>query len=222
MAAYIIMLGPPGSGKGTQAKRLVEEFGIPQVSSGDLFRAMKTLDTPLAREIQAIMARGDLVPDATTIRVVEQRLREPDAQSGAILDGFPRTVPQAEALDELLASLGRRLTSVLLMSITEDEAVNRICGRRSCPECGRLYHRLYNPPLVEGICDDDGAELVQRADDQTDVVRERYQLYLNKTEPLVDYYRVKGLLAEIDAMREIEVITPDMVAVIRRGVEEAL
>src|SRR5690606_14326108 len=133
-AAYIMLMGPPGSGKGTQAKRLVEALGIPHVSSGDLFRAMKVMDTPLAREIQAIMARGELVPDETTIRVVEERLREEDARKGAILDGFPRTVPQAEALDNLLAELGGRLEPVLLFRITEDEAVRRKIGRASCRE----------------------------------------------------------------------------------------
>ncbi|HOA23734.1 MAG TPA: adenylate kinase [Aggregatilineales bacterium] len=215
-AAYIMLMGPPGSGKGTQAKRLVEALGIPHVSSGDLFRAMKVMDTPLAREIQAIMARGELVPDETTIRVVEERLREEDARKGAILDGFPRTVPQAEALDNLLAELGGRLEPVLLFRITEDEAVRRISGRRTCPQCERVYHVAFHPPQVEDVCDVDGSTLVQRADDRPEVVRERYQLYLNKTEPLVEYYRAKGILVEIDAMRDIDQITPDIVEAVRQ------
>lgn len=215
-AAYIMLMGPPGSGKGTQAKRLIEALGVPHVSSGDLFRAMKVMDTPLAREIQAIMARGELVPDETTIRVVEARLREADACEGVILDGFPRTVPQAEALDRLLSELGGELSPVLLFSITEDEAVNRISGRRTCPQCKRVYHVANHPPAVEDVCDADGSTLVQRADDRPEVVRERYQLYRSKTEPLVQYYQAKGILVEVDAMRDIDEITPDIVKAVRQ------
>lgn len=219
-AAYIMLVGPPGSGKGTQAARLTRELGIPHVSSGDMFRAMKTQDTPLAREIQAIMAQGGLVPDETTIRVVEARLREPDAAAGVLLDGFPRTVAQAEALDTLLTELGARLSAVLLLNISEDEAVNRISGRRVCPTCERVYHVMYNPPAAADVCDDDGGALIQRADDREGVVRDRYQLYLDKTAPLIDYYRQQGVLVEVDAMRDIDEITPDMVAVVRRSTAE--
>ncbi|HLV43613.1 MAG TPA: adenylate kinase [Aggregatilineales bacterium] len=219
-AAYVMLVGPPGSGKGTQAARLTRELGIPHVSSGDMFRAMKTQDTPLAREIQAIMAQGGLVPDETTIRVVEARLREPDAAGGVLLDGFPRTVAQAEALDALLTELGARLSAVLLLNISEDEAVNRISGRRVCPECERVYHVMYNPPSVEDVCDDDGGALIQRADDRAEVVRERYQLYLDKTAPLIDYYRQQSVLVEVDAMRDIDEITPDMVESISRRLAE--
>lgn|SRR5690606_20546473 len=219
-AAYVMLVGPPGSGKGTQAARLTRELGIPHVSSGDMFRAMKTQDTPLAREIQAIMAQGGLVPDETTIRVVEARLREPDAAGGVLLDGFPRTVAQAEALDALLTELGARLSAVLLLNISEDEAVNRISGRRVCPECERVYHVMYNPPSVEDVCDDDGGALIQRADDREQVVRERYQLYLDKTAPLIDYYRQQSVLVEVDAMRDIDEITPDMVETISRRLAE--
>lgn len=219
-AAYVMLVGPPGSGKGTQAARLTRELGIPHVSSGDMFRAMKTQDTPLAREIQAIMAQGGLVPDETTIRVVEARLREPDAAGGVLLDGFPRTVAQAEALDALLTELGARLSAVLLLNISEDEAVNRISGRRVCPECERVYHVMYNPPSVEDVCDDDGGALIQRADDRAEVVRERYQLYLDKTAPLIDYYRQQSVLVEVDAMRDIDEITPDMVETISRRLAE--
>jgi len=185
-----------------------------------MFRAMKTQDTPLAREIQAIMAQGGLVPDETTIRVVEARLREPDAAGGVLLDGFPRTVAQAEALDALLTELGARLSAVLLLNISEDEAVNRISGRRVCPECERVYHVMYNPPSVEDVCDDDGGALIQRADDREQVVRERYQLYLDKTAPLIDYYRQQSVLVEVDAMRDIDEITPDMVESISRRLAE--
>jgi adenylate kinase len=216
MPTYVILLGPPGCGKGTQAKRLVEQAGIPQVSTGDLFRAMKTMDTPLAREIQAIMARGELVPDETTVRVLAERLKEPDCQeNGALLDGFPRTIPQAEALADLLAKSGQRVSKVLYLDISEEEAVRRISGRRSCPTCGRIYHVDFDPPKVAERCDDDSAELTQRADDQPGVVRERYQLYLEKTAPLADFYRELGLLVEISAMRPVDEITPDMLAAIQ-------
>jgi adenylate kinase len=221
VATYIILLGPPGCGKGTQAKRLVEITGIPQVSTGDLFRAMKTQETPLAREIQAIMARGELVPDEVTVKVLEGRLDQADTrQKGALLDGFPRTIPQAEALNDLLVSSGRRIARVLFLNISEDEAVRRISGRRSCPVCGRIYHVEFDPPRTPDTCDQDGAGLVQRADDEPEVVRERYQQYLSKTAPLVDYFRQSGLLTEIDAMRPVDEITPDMVAeieAVRKG-----
>lgn len=220
MTAYVILLGPPGSGKGTQAERLVAELDIPHVSSGDLFRAMKNQDTPLARQIQAIMATGALVPDDVTIRLVGERLRQPDAREhGAILDGFPRTVPQAEALDDLLAELGTRICTVLLLAIQEEEVVRRISGRRSCPVCKRVYHLSFNPPEVDERCDDDGTPLLQREDDAPDVVRKRYRLYLEVTAPLIAYYRDKGLLTEIDAVQTIEDVTRDMCAVILRATE---
>lgn len=218
MANYVVLLGPPGSGKGTQAKLLAPELGMPHVSTGDLFRAMKEQDTPLAREIRAIMARGELVSDETTLMVLEERLKEGDCQAhGAILDGVPRTIPQAEALEELLARMGARVATVVLMSVSEDEAVRRISGRRNCPLCQRVYHVEFDPPRVAGRCDVDGAELYQREDDREDVVRRRYQEYQHKTAPLVDYYRRKGLLREVDASRPIEEITPDVLAVIRQA-----
>jgi adenylate kinase len=219
MATYCVLLGPPGSGKGTQAKRLAKYLDIPHISSGDLFREMKEADTPLAHEIRQILASGDLVPDDLTVQVVAERLAKADTrEKGAILDGFPRTVPQAEALDELLAELGESLDIVLLIDITEDEAVRRISGRRVCPTCGRVYHVEFDPPEVPGHCDVDGTALVQREDDQPAVVRDRYQVYLEKTEPLVDTYRDRGLLATIDGMRPIEDVTPDMV----NAVQEAM
>lgn len=219
MATYCVLLGPPGSGKGTQAKRLAKHLGIPHISSGDLFRAMQGADTPLAHEIRQILARGDLVPDDLTVRVVAERLELEDTRaSGAILDGFPRTPPQAEALDELFADMGEQLAKVLLIQISEDEAVRRISGRRVCPKCGRVYHVEFDPPEAADRCDVDGAELVQREDDRPAVVRDRYAVYLEKTEPLVDLYRDRGLLEEIDGMRPIEDITPDMVAVVREAV----
>nr|MBN1229953.1 adenylate kinase [Anaerolineae bacterium] len=212
---YVIFLGPPGSGKGTQAKRLVQETGIPHVSTGDLFRAMKVMDTPLARRIQDVMNRGEYVSDEITIEVLKERISRQDVrEQGAILDGFPRTVPQAEALDQLLAESSLQLSAVLFFDITEDEAVRRISGRRSCPECGRIYHVEFDPPEVVETCDADGVALVQRGDDYPDVVRERYQVYLAKTSVLVDYYREKDVLIDIDAMRDPDRIAEDVAQVI--------
>lgn len=217
MPTYIVLLGPPGSGKGTQAKLLVDQIGIPQVSTGDMFRAMKTLDTPLARKVQQIMAEGKLVPDDVTIEIVKDRLAKSDCSMGALLDGFPRTVPQAEALDTLLAgSFHSQVTIVPLLSITVEEAVRRISGRRGCQQCGALYHVEFNPPRVAGKCDHDGSELAQRDDDRPEVVRDRYQVYLDNTAPLIDYYRDKGVLAEFDALRPIETITAELTGIIRK------
>jgi adenylate kinase len=217
MAIYVVLLGPPGSGKGTQSKRLVGETGIPQVSTGDLFRAMRGQQTPLAREVQEIMARGELVSDELTVQVLKDRLEREDCQKhGALLDGFPRTVPQAEALDQLLVEFGTEVKAVLFLNIPVDEAVRRISGRWSCPVCGRVYHEQSDAPRAPGVCDVDGSALVRRADDEPEVVRERYELYLDKTAPLIDFYRERGLLIEIDATRDMDEITPDMIAAIER------
>lgn len=219
MPNYIVFLGPPGAGKGTQAKILAEELGVPQVSTGDLFRAMKTQNTPLARRVQEIMARGDLVPDDLTIQMVKERLAEADCERGCLLDGFPRTVAQAEALDELLQNTFHSQVGIVpLMRISEEEAVRRISGRRSCPTCGRVYHIDNDPPKVEGRCDVDGTELVHRADDEPEVVRQRYQVYLKNTAPLIDYYHDKGVLAEIDATQPIETVAADLKAAVQKAI----
>ncbi len=221
MAAYVVLLGPPGSGKGTQAKELAGELDIPHVATGDIFRAMNTQDTPLARKVREILASGDLVPDNITVQLVQDRLAEPDCRDGAILDGFPRTVPQAHALDELLErELGSSVAVVPLLNITEDEAVRRISGRRSCPECKRVYHLAFNPPAQPDRCDEDGVELVQRDDDKPEVVRQRYQVYLSNTAPLVDLYRERKLLVEVDALRPIKVIMEDLLRIVRAHMGE--
>jgi adenylate kinase len=217
LATYVVLLGPPGAGKGSQAKRVVKETAIPHVSTGDLLRAMKDQDTPLARRVQAIMAEGGLVDDETTMAILKERLMEPDScDRGAILDGVPRTLAQAKTLDEMLAKeFTAAVEGVFLLSISEDEAVRRISGRRVNPDTGRVYHVEFDPPKVEGIDDETGTPLIQREDDKPAVVRERYQLYLEKTAPLIDFYRDAGKLQEIDAARPIDEITPDLVEAIK-------
>jgi adenylate kinase len=213
MGTYIVLLGVQGAGKGTQAARLQEELRIPHITSGGLFRAMKSQDTPLARQVQEIMARGDLVPDDITIQVVRARITQPDAQAGFILDGFPRTVPQAQALDGLMQELGQALTAVLFLKITDEEAVRRLSGRRQCRQDeSHIYHVEFNPPQVEGKCDIDGADLFQRQDDTPDAIRARIGQYYDKTAPLLDYYRARGILYEVDAARPIDAVTDGVLA----------
>jgi adenylate kinase len=213
MGTYIVLMGVQGAGKGTQAVRLQEALHIPHITSGGLFRAMKGQDTPLARQVQEIMARGDLVPDDITIQVVRARITQPDAQAGFILDGFPRTVPQAQALDGLMQELGQALTAVLFLKLTDEEAVRRLSGRRQCRQDeSHIYHIEFNPPQVEGKCDIDGADLFQRQDDTPDAIRARISQYYDKTAPLLDYYRARGILYEIDAARPIDAVTEGVLA----------
>ena len=204
---YLVMMGVQGAGKGTQAAMLQERFGIPHITSGGLFRSMKDQQTPLARQVQAIMARGELVPDAITIQIVRERITQEDARRGFILDGFPRTRPQAEALDALMAELSHRLTAVIYLHIDDEEAVARISGRLQCRlDEQHIYHRRYNPPRQDGICDIDGGELFTREDDQPEAVRKRIAEFHAKTSPLLDYYRERGLLLEVNAERPIEAV----------------
>lgn len=222
MGLYVVMLGPPGAGKGTQARIVSAEFGIPVVSTGDMFRAMKTQDTPLAKRVQDIMARGDLVPDDVTVEMVKERFERPDCKDGAILDGFPRTEAQAEALEALLAaSFEDRVSGVPFFDISKDEAVRRISGRRMCRANDHPYHVEFNPPEAEGVCDIDGSELYQREDDRPEAVEQRYVEYVEKTAPLVAYYRDKGVLFEIDASQSIDAITEALRGAMRRWKVEA-
>ena len=190
----VILLGGPGAGKGTQAERIVADFALPHISTGEMLRAAVAKGTEMGREARKHMESGALVPDEVVIGVVRERLTEPDAGDGFLLDGFPRTVPQAEALDVTLAEAGRAITHVVLVDVPAEELVQRIAGRRSCPQCGKIYNVTFDPPKAEGVCDLDGAALTQRADDNEETVRNRIGVYEQQTAPLVGYYESKGVL----------------------------
>jgi adenylate kinase len=194
----LVLLGPPGSGKGTQGEGLQGDLKLPYYATGDILRAAVRDETELGRTAKEYMDRGDLVPDEVIVGVIAERLDSEEAADGFILDGFPRTTPQAEALDRKLADLGRSLTGVLLIDVSDEEVVRRLSGRRVCSEGGHVYHVEFNPPEQEGVCDVDGSELIQRDDDKQDVIRHRLDQYHAKTEPLVDYYDRQSLLRRID------------------------
>lgn len=194
----LILLGPPGSGKGTQGERLQEDLDCPYYATGDILRAAVKEGTEVGRAAKEYMDRGDLVPDEVLIGIISDRLGSGEADHGFILDGFPRTVVQAEALDAELGELGRQLTAVVLIDVDDDEIVNRLSGRRVCQDKGHVYHVEYNPPAEEGICDVDGSELYTRDDDRPEVVRHRLEQYHDKTAPLVDYYKKQGLLNRVE------------------------
>jgi len=190
----VILLGGPGSGKGTQADLLVARFGLPHISTGEMLRAAVAQGTDMGLAAQKSMEAGALVSDAVVIGVVRDRLAEADAQDGFLLDGFPRTIAQAEGLDAMLAEVGRGVTQVILLDVPEDELVQRLAGRRLCRGCGKGYHVVFDPPKVEGICDACGAELYQRSDDNEATVRNRLAVYRTQTEPLIGYYEGRGVL----------------------------
>jgi adenylate kinase len=192
----VILLGAPGAGKGTQAERIVARYGLPHISTGEMLRAAVEQGTEMGLAAQRFMTAGELVPDEVVIGVVRDRLADPDAAKGFLLDGFPRTIEQAQRLDEILAESGRAVTHVVLIDVPEDELVQRISGRRSCTGCGKLYNVTFDPPRREGVCDVCGSELMQRADDNEVTVRNRLEVYRSQTAPLVGYYREHGVLAE--------------------------
>ncbi|MCB0829623.1 MAG: adenylate kinase [Solirubrobacterales bacterium] len=194
----LILLGPPGSGKGTQGERLQEDLEYPYYATGDILRAAVKEGTEVGKSAQEYMDRGDLVPDEVIIGIISERLESGEADHGFILDGFPRTVVQAEALDAELEKLGRQLTAVILIDVDDEEIVNRLSGRRVCQDKGHVYHVDHNPPEQEGICDVDGSELYIRDDDKPEVVRHRLEQYQEKTAPLVDYYKKQGLLNKVE------------------------
>lgn len=197
----LILFGPPGAGKGTQAERLRTDFRLPFISTGDMLRQNVKDGTELGKEAQKYMDAGDLVPDELIVAMAAKRLRDDDARDGFILDGFPRTIDQAKALDEQLSALGRRVTAALLVDVPDDEVVRRISGRRVCVKAGHNYHVDNDPPKHEGVCDQDGTRLVQRDDDKPEVIKNRLHVYHEQTEPLIKYYDDQGLMRRIDGTR---------------------
>lgn len=208
----LIFLGPPGAGKGTQARLIERRMGIPQISTGDILRAAFAVKTPFGEAADRYMSRGDLVPDAVMIEAVAERLQQPDTVGGFILDGFPRTIPQAEALDAVLAGMGRRIDRVIAFAAAEDTIVRRMSGRRICRASGHIYHLDSNPPTTPGVCDIDASPLTQRDDDRPETIRRRMQVYREQSEPLVAFYQARGVYAAISAEGEIEEIYQALLA----------
>lgn len=214
MGRYIVLLGPPGAGKGTQAQVLAEKTGLAHISSGDIFRENLKNQTELGKLAQGYMNRGELVPDDVTIAMIRERLSRPDCSDGAILDGFPRTPAQAEALSAMLEELNGKVVSVPYISVPAEVLIERLSGRWTCRTCGKVYHSVYNPSEKAGICDDDGGELYQREDDQPATVEKRIKVYMEQTSPLIEHYRKAGLLVEIDGTQPIEEVTRQLLKAI--------
>jgi adenylate kinase len=214
----LILLGPPGAGKGTQAKLFAATFGAPQISTGDILRQAVADGTDLGRKARSFMDRGALVPDEVVIGIIEERLRKPDCARGYILDGFPRTLRQAEALSQTLSAIQAPLDRVLSVEVPEDDLVGRLSGRRVCRGCGQMYHVEANSPRQAGVCDRCGGSLYQRDDDKEETIRHRLRVYREQTEPLIAYYGQRGLLAVIDGRGSIEEISQRIARVLGRGV----
>lgn len=217
MAKYIVLLGPPGAGKGTQAQIIAEKYELVHVSSGDLFRENLKNETELGKLAQTFMKRGELVPDDVTIAMVRDRLSRPDCRNGALLDGFPRTPAQAEALSRILQELDGAVNLVPYIFVPEEILVERLGGRWTCRANGHVFHEKFNPPAVAGICDEDGSELYQRDDDKPETVKNRIKVYQEQTAPLINYYQEKGLLVEIDGTKPIEAVTTDLLQAIDKA-----
>ncbi|MHB1406999.1 MAG: adenylate kinase [Desulfitobacteriaceae bacterium] len=205
-----ILMGPPGAGKGTQAEALVAKFEIPHISTGDMFRAAIKAGTPLGLKAKEYMDAGGLVPDEVTIGIVEDRLKQPDCAKGFLLDGFPRTVAQADALREIIANLGLVLDGVINIEVEEEKLLERLTGRRICRQCGATYHTVFNPPAKEGVCDKCSGELYQRSDDTLETAQNRLRVYNEQTEPLINYYRSQGLLKGIEGDQAIDKVLQDI------------
>jgi adenylate kinase len=214
----LVLLGPPGAGKGTQARMLGERIHAPQISSGDLLREAVRDKTPLGVQAESYMGKGSLVPDQLVLKLIDARLDHPDARTGFILDGFPRSVPQAEALAGMLKQRGETISKVVAMNVPDDELVKRISGRRTCRNCNEMYHVIFDPPAKPGVCNKCGGELYQREDDHEATVRNRLQVYNNATKPLLDYYGKAGLLSQIDGMGRPEEILSRILVQIGTGV----
>jgi adenylate kinase len=215
----LVLVGAPGAGKGTQAKFVAKHFSVPAISTGDIFRANIAAKTDLGREAKRFMDAGDLVPDEVTIGIVRDRLSQDDTANGFLLDGFPRTLAQAEALRDMLDDLGTPLDVVLELQVDDDEVVRRLSGRRTCRQCGHVWHLEFDPPKQEGVCDIDGGELFQRDDDQPETIRRRLEVYTEQTEPLVGFYENAGLLRSITAQGAVDEITERAIAALEAAVD---
>ncbi|MFC5540821.1 adenylate kinase [Ureibacillus sp. FSL K6-3587] len=213
----IVLMGLPGAGKGTQAEKIVNKYEIPHISTGDMFRAAISQGTELGLKAKSYMDQGALVPDEVTIGIVRERLAQEDCEKGFLLDGFPRTVAQAEALDNILEELGKKIDHVINIQVEKDELVKRLSGRRICKTCGATYHVVFNPPKVEGKCDKDGGELYVRADDNPETVANRLEVNMKQAQPLLDFYESKGLLTNINGQQDIEKVFADLDALLLQG-----
>jgi adenylate kinase len=211
----LVLVGPPGAGKGTQAEFISAHLSVPKISTGDIFRANVSQGTPLGKEAKKYMDAGDLVPDEITVGMVSDRLTDEDTAKGFLLDGFPRNVPQARTLDELLLAADSPLDVVLELVVDDDEVVRRLSGRRTCRSCGHIWHVDFDPPTVEGVCDSCGGELFQRDDDKPETIRHRLEVYYEQTAPLVSYYAEQRLLVGIDAMGPVDDVTERAISALR-------
>ena len=210
----IVMLGAPGAGKGTQAKMISEKYTIPHISTGDIFRANIKENTELGQKAKTYMDQGLLVPDELVVDLVVDRLAQDDAKKGYVLDGFPRTIPQAEALTEALANIAEKLESAINVEVPDENIIDRMSGRRACVACGGTYHIKYNPTKTEGICDACGGDLILRDDDKPETVKQRLELYHTQTQPLIDYYTKDGILKEVDGTQDLQKVFEDIVAIL--------
>jgi adenylate kinase len=214
MSGFIVLLGPPGAGKGTQAELIADRLQLPHISSGDIFRENLKNQTELGILAARYFNKGELVPDDVTIAMIRERISRSDCATGAILDGFPRTPAQADALAGMLSDMRTQVNSVPYISVPEDVLVERLSGRWTCQAAGHIFHEKFNPPQVPGVCDFDGSELYQREDDKAETVKRRIHVYLEQTQPLVEYYRQHGVLVEIDGKQSIERVTADLLSVL--------
>jgi len=212
----IVLLGAPGAGKGTQGEKLVKKYGFPHISTGDIFRAAIKEGTALGKQAKEYMDRGELVPDDLVVGIVRERLQQPDCRDGFLLDGFPRTAGQAEALDSVLANLGTPLTAVISVDVEQEELLERLTGRRVCKMCGATYHIRFNQPQVRNVCDKCGGELYQRGDDSVETVKQRLEVYRRQTEPLIAYYRERNLLVSVDGSKEIAKVFAEISSVLEK------
>ncbi|UXR69245.1 adenylate kinase [Staphylococcus sp. IVB6246] len=210
----IILMGLPGAGKGTQASEIVKKYPIPHISTGDMFRKAIKDETELGKEAKSYMDRGELVPDEVTVGIVKERISEDDAKKGFLLDGFPRTIEQAEALNSILEELGREIDAVVNIEVPEEELMNRLTGRRICETCGTTYHLVFNPPKVEGVCDLDGGKLYQREDDNPETVANRLNVNIKQSKPILDFYSKEGVLKNIDGSKQIDAVSEDVIQIL--------